>query len=164
MEREVLAGGREVDVMLYHHGTYPRGAIAPVKLMWRAKRVHDSERSAWLWVHPAAAAEALATLCEIAEGTAVSVADLSGQLLRFELRGPRSQAIAHAVFSPVEQVRGSGSMWRCLEGARPGAGLAPGQGLMVHSHDPRLILPLPHHRLKSDQGKDLRGESEASDR
>lgn len=81
-----LAGGDEGQSMLYYENQFPSGAICPVTFMWRPLEAdvrgtdaatgsttfelradwQATKRQLWLWIHPAAfaeAADAITTAC-----------------------------------------------------------------------------------------------------
>lgn len=69
------SGQREGRAILYHRGSYPRGAIGPVQFLWQMQVVSNSAEShilpaskLWVWCHPATHGEVLSEI-QAAVGT-----------------------------------------------------------------------------------------------
>ena len=166
LQAKVVAGGIEVEGVLHWPGVYPLGALSPVRIIWRPVSLLTNDgsigtvnRTVWVWVHPAASANAREILVsasaaaddeKAAGAPQILVHDLCGELLRMELRGPTADAVLRAVFCPTPgdgDGRGVVSaFWRDPGSITPEMRLLSGQAVMVRCHDPRLLFPLPHHR------------------
>ena len=127
-----MEGRVEADVVMHVAGSYPRGALAPVRVAWRPPASSAEERGGgeagevWVWVHPAGADDAARALEEAASSKgsdAGKVAVSRGGAARFELRGPEAGPILAAVLRA-----GDGVLRR---GARSGT------ILMLDAADPR---------------------------
>ncbi|PSN54054.1 hypothetical protein C0J52_03083 [Blattella germanica] len=62
-----LKGTREGSVMMFHQNSYPLGAIGRVSFLWKpiVEEKTNSERTIWLWVHPAFYQEVLEELISV---------------------------------------------------------------------------------------------------
>ncbi|RUS21833.1 NUC188 domain-containing protein [Endogone sp. FLAS-F59071] len=103
-------GNRQCQTFLYEYLTYPVKLVCPITAFWRPhdREVdHENKRVIWIWVHPSAFKEALAILrqavAKVGMVDELSVQDRRGQLLTFELTGPRSTALLQAVFDSVSE-------------------------------------------------------------
>ena len=107
--------GRAGSCVLHRRGEYPMGALCPAEFQWRPQPTTTSSPitavtdgavsgTLWLWVHPAAKADVLAELSAVTSSagsdSSVTVRERS-DLLRFEIAGPRSSAVLHAVLKPT---------------------------------------------------------------
>ncbi|KAI8609935.1 ribonucleases P/MRP protein subunit POP1-domain-containing protein [Chytriomyces sp. MP71] len=145
--KRFLQGERQGSTFIHRMGEYPSGAVAPASFFWIANEaLGDEERILWVWVHPSAANEALATINESIScyTSHVTATNLRSQLTRFELSGPR----AHAALSLVLNINASCSItssgrktWKELEPLRTPASLPPGVILGLSIHDPRITFP-----------------------
>lgn len=102
------AMGRAGTCVLHRRGEYPGGALCPAEFQWRAcggsNSSSDGPATLWLWVHPAAKADALAELGAVCSGSEKNEDGAAGvrvqercDLVRFEVCGPRSSAVLHSV-------------------------------------------------------------------
>ena len=144
---------------LYEEKKYPYGFICEATFLWRPEvpeaeseleikvdsNVVEASRTVWVWVHPAAGQQTLDTLNrtirqEPTAAASVSVINLSGELLKFELCGPR----AHDVLANVLQVYNQGAdsktaeVWQALKALRTPSSLPKDVVLALTVQDPRL--------------------------
>jgi hypothetical protein len=98
--QRVVGGGTEVCSMMH---SLDCAAIVPVSFLFQSLSAACPARKCWLWVHPAAAAAAAAAVAESCCAHGVEMEDLTGQLLRFSVRGSMaSLALARALI-PSDQ-------------------------------------------------------------
>lgn len=72
-----LQGLVEFDLVLHRPGEHPRGALCPARALFGPARGHayggGAQPQLWLWLHPAAYAEALAALRDACAASAVDI-------------------------------------------------------------------------------------------
>ncbi|RUP48702.1 hypothetical protein BC936DRAFT_144143 [Jimgerdemannia flammicorona] len=153
-------GNRQCQTFLYEYLAYPARPVCPVTALWRPRSpdvADENRRAIWLWIHPSAFNEALAVLKGAVEmitdvDANISLQDRRGQLLMFELTGPRSTALLQAVFDTIDEQDDprqnaarpnfeAHKVWRALEHMRSSSSLPPGIVLGLTVHDPRLRFP-----------------------
>lgn len=144
-----------------HVGERPRRAVCPVRFLWRpfendvpegggAGASATRQRVVWLWIHPASKMEALAALGnEAAAHDTVTVQPLDGQVLTFELTGPRSHAIAAAVIRPRSSTGKAGDVWGLLSSLSSTRALPAGAAFAMDAQDPRTFSA--HRRRATDR-------------
>ena len=82
-----LQGLIEFDVVLHHPDEHPRGALCPARALFACghARGGGAESQLWLWLHPAAYAEALAALRVACAASAVDIAPRCAPVTAAEL-------------------------------------------------------------------------------
>ncbi|KAG2180764.1 hypothetical protein INT44_003771, partial [Umbelopsis vinacea] len=149
-------GHRLGHTTLYHYMTYPQNAICPITFLWQ-QNPSSTVSKLWLWVHPAAFEEAWGCLKEAQEKTqmndTVVVTDLRDEILMFQLTGPRSTALLHAVLDTVQvdtaapngtqrsDTSNANKVWSSFKYLRSSASLPAGAVLGITVQDPRLRFP-----------------------
>ncbi|KAJ2958269.1 hypothetical protein NQZ79_g6113 [Umbelopsis isabellina] len=154
-----VKGHRQGHSVLYHHMCYPQRAIGPITFLWQQKQDTSSSRKLWMWIHPASFDEAWKCLSESQEQTSqtksVGLKDLRDEILMFELTGPRSTALLHAILDTVntnndkqDEINATGSssnkaneVWSVLKHLRSSSSLPAGAILGLTVQDPRLRFP-----------------------
>ncbi|KAM3579893.1 Ribonucleases P/MRP protein subunit pop1 [Umbelopsis sp. WA50703] len=153
-----VKGHRLGHSVLFHHMCYPQRAIGPVKFLWQQKHDSTGSRKLWLWIHPASFDEAWQCLTESQKMTnlakSVEITDLRDEILMFELTGPRSTALLHAVLDTISTNDGEQSdstseassskaneVWNVLKHLRTSSSLPAGAVLGITVQDPRLRFP-----------------------
>ncbi|OQR94143.1 NADPH-cytochrome P450 reductase [Thraustotheca clavata] len=94
---DALNGNAEVTLMLYHPSCFPLQAIGPVQFIIHASQ--ETQRQAWMWVHPAIVDEVHHALKE-ASTPSLQILDSRRELCRFQLRGKRAAQIVQKVVVP----------------------------------------------------------------
>ncbi|KAI9003163.1 ribonucleases P/MRP protein subunit POP1-domain-containing protein [Gaertneriomyces semiglobifer] len=98
--KRFLSGSRWGTTAIYEGGMYPRHFVAPVEFLWRQTEPDagaDVERHIWIWVHPAVYDHVEHILQQVVakadDFKGIQINRLQRALSRFELIGPRAQAI-----------------------------------------------------------------------
>ncbi|KAG2178757.1 hypothetical protein INT43_001603, partial [Umbelopsis isabellina] len=154
-----LKGHRLGHSVLHHNMCYPQKAIGPITFLWQQQQDTSSSRKLWMWIHPASFEEAWKCLTESQEQTgqtkSVALTDLRDEILMFELTGPRSTALLHAILDTVitnndkqDDINATGlskdkasEVWSVLKHLRSSSSLPAGAILGLNVQDPRLKFP-----------------------
>jgi hypothetical protein len=105
------SGARVADAVFHRPGAFPRGALGPVRWLWRpvgpGREWRGTHAALWLWLHPAFADEARACLqAHIAESEAAASSSRVQlrpipDLVLLEARGPGAHPLLRRVLRPV---------------------------------------------------------------
>ncbi|RKO89377.1 NUC188 domain-containing protein, partial [Blyttiomyces helicus] len=155
-----VTGVRQGSTFIHCYMQYPAGAIAPASFLWKPSTAGDADiRTIWVWIHPAAIVDvAMASLLGLPVTvifkvmrsisspfrSIVIVNSLNGDLVRFELTGPRCHAVLHKILQPTQpgaQI-GDALVWNDLKDLRTPASLPPGTAISLTVDDPRISFPL----------------------
>ncbi|KAJ3068852.1 hypothetical protein HDU98_008032 [Podochytrium sp. JEL0797] len=163
--KRYIDGAKQGSTFVHRKGAFPGGCVAPVTFFWVNGVVGEGEKVLWVWVHPAAAGEVeevlKAAVSEEAVSESVTVTSLKSQLSRFEMTGPRSNAILHEVFKLNPECAVSQDAhrtWALLDHVRTSASLPAGVIMGLSIQDPRLTFPpkmkprptgLPSHEIQN---------------
>lgn len=127
--------------------------------MWQQKQDTSISRKLWMWIHPASFEEAWKCLTEAQKQTSltksVELTDLRDEILMFELTGPRSTALLHAILDTVntdndkqDETKTTDSsknkaneVWSVLKHLRSSSSLPAGAIMGLTVQDPRLKFP-----------------------
>ncbi|KAG1461107.1 hypothetical protein G6F56_005800 [Rhizopus delemar] len=134
-----IRGNRVGYTNLYEYLGYPQKLVCPISFLWK-----PSQDVLWLWIHPAAYQEAIQFIQQSIKEQQLDVVinDLREELLKFELTGPRSTALLHAILDPVSDEKYKGNaLWNDLKSLRSSCSLSPGSVLGLVVNDPRLRFP-----------------------
>jgi hypothetical protein len=123
--------------LFYAPNKYPWNCWGPVEFQWLLGTGNGC--SIWLWLHPAFAKEASNALRERAEQRLLNFREIGEQLSKFELRGPRSNALLYQVlslstaapFAPLNE-----QLWPRLCSLHSTACLPSGSVLQLHIRPP----------------------------
>ncbi|KAI8826072.1 NUC188 domain-containing protein [Fimicolochytrium jonesii] len=146
-----LKGDRQGTTFLHDYMAYPAAPIGPATFLWQPVSGNQTAtRKLWIWLHPAIYQLALTTINHaitalLPDEPAVAVKELYGELLRFEITGPRSNAILHHILGlddtqPTLNAAGH-KAWADLSDLNSPASLPPGVALGLTVVDPRLSFP-----------------------
>ncbi|KAI9094118.1 ribonucleases P/MRP protein subunit POP1-domain-containing protein [Phlyctochytrium arcticum] len=153
-----ISGKRQGSTFFYEYMQYPSKAIGPVTFIWRTARdppSDNSKRTLWLWLHPAVYSH-IANLIRTTTADMklnIRAHELKNEVLRFELTGPRSQAILTHTLNVAPEDSLARTMWGMLRKLRSPASLPPGAVLALSVYDPRLNFPPkmpPRARVNED--------------
>ncbi|KAH8554274.1 NUC188 domain-containing protein [Umbelopsis sp. PMI_123] len=149
-------GHRLGHTTLFHYMSYPQKAVCPITFLWQ-QHPPTALSKLWLWIHPAAFDEAWECLKVAQEKTqnenTVVVTDLRDEILLFQLTGPRSTALLHAVLDTAQvntnvhngtnrsNTPKAEKVWSSLKHLRSSTSLPAGAVLGITVQDPRLRFP-----------------------
>jgi ribonuclease P/MRP protein subunit POP1 len=120
-DKRFESGGRVASFTLYHSGTWPRGMIGHVELLWQptseapTTSTSGLRRTVWLRLHPAIFEEAYSAVkASIANhvlqrATAediVQMRDLRGEINAFEIMGPNAARVLRGVLTLCKVEKG----------------------------------------------------------
>ncbi|KAJ3180303.1 hypothetical protein HDU87_002182 [Geranomyces variabilis] len=160
-----ISGTRQGSMHVHAHMQYPSAAIGPATFLWKPAEAGMSTRTLWIWLHPAIHKlvwDELQAGVKAASGQdvnlAISIKDLKEELVRFEITGPRSNAILHHIMQLCDEGESSGALysashklWREIEDVHTPAALPPGAVIGLNVVDPRISFPprMPPRNLPS---------------
>jgi len=103
-----LDGIRYGSNSLYHFDQYPQKFICPINFLWKPEtKTANNNRKIWIWVHPSSFQEVFNSLDLLRQSNEeyqnLTLLSLENELLKFDLIGPRSQAILHHIFHVCQQ-------------------------------------------------------------
>ena len=156
--RKYRYGTRVARCMFYHPDQFPRGAICPVDLLWRATNTsmmtnHPPHyRTIWMWVHPLAIDELVKSIeSELLLAHPHPQDRSSSQvilrrhdhrdLLRFDLFGRKTHRILRDILDVIPS-EGAGDLWRKWRTWNFTPAHFPHQVVLaLKVLDPRLLFP-----------------------
>ncbi|KAJ2399548.1 Ribonucleases P/MRP protein subunit pop1 [Coemansia sp. RSA 2559] len=130
-----------VPLTLYRAGQFPLACLGPAVALWRPPSSGgDQRRTLWLRIHPAHADTAAQELASDSAG--VDIADISTDLVSFELLGAQSTRVLAAVLGDAADPAACGAeTLRCIAGIDSPAVVGEGCVLALRINDPRLRFP-----------------------
>ncbi|KAJ1767582.1 Ribonucleases P/MRP protein subunit pop1 [Coemansia sp. RSA 986] len=137
----VAPGRMAAPLTLYRAGQFPFACLGPAVALWKPP-VSDGgrKRTMWLRIHPAHAAAVVEELG--ADSAGVEIADISTELVSFELLGAQSTRVLAAVLGDSADPAACGAeTLRCIAGTDSPAALGEGCVLALRINDPRLRFP-----------------------
>ncbi|KAI8588924.1 NUC188 domain-containing protein [Geranomyces variabilis] len=160
-----ISGTRQGSMHIHAHMQYPAAAIGPATFLWKPAEAGVSTRTLWIWLHPAIHTLVWDELQAAGKATsgqdassAISLKDLKDELVRFEITGPRSNAILHHIMQLCDDGESSEALhsashklWREIEDVHTSATLPPGVVIGLNVVDPRISFPpkMPPRTLPS---------------
>ncbi|KAJ1960329.1 Ribonucleases P/MRP protein subunit pop1, partial [Dipsacomyces acuminosporus] len=152
-KKRYLDGNRVLPLTLYRVGKYPLAALGPAVALWKpmfgtaATGDADGRRMLWLRAHPANAADISAELAAAREqcgfgGLEIGIADITADLVSFELLGNQSTPMLAEVLGHAVDPRSRGSdILHLIRNVPSPACLPESAVIALHVHDPRLRFP-----------------------
>ncbi|KAJ2614099.1 Ribonucleases P/MRP protein subunit pop1 [Coemansia sp. RSA 1365] len=140
-------GSRMAPLTLHRAGMYPLATLGPAMALWQPQSGTGS-RKLWLRTHPAIGDAVKAELAVAAETLAESgshslhVADITCDLVSFELLGSQSTQLLSTILSQPISPEASGSVALRLIRTLPSPATLPESVVIaLRMHDPRLRFP-----------------------
>nr|XP_039270655.1 ribonucleases P/MRP protein subunit POP1-like isoform X1 [Styela clava] len=99
----VLHGEKEKEIVLYQTTTGSSVCLGPAYIYWRPSTEAQNSREAHLWIHPtilSATLSLLSTYCQ-ENSLDVRISDISDNLQRFRLTGPKSSVSLLSILRPL---------------------------------------------------------------
>ncbi|KAL0097937.1 ribonucleases P/MRP protein subunit POP1-domain-containing protein [Phycomyces blakesleeanus] len=165
-------GQRIGHTNIYKHLGYPTKLVCPVTFLWRPTQAESDDATIWLWVHPSVFDEVYTSIRHVVQTyqsglmQELQVVDQRGDLVRFDLFGPRSTALLQSILDPVceasplteEREQKSAQLWRDISQLRSSSSLPPGCVLGMTVQDPRIKFPqkVPPRTSQIPKETDLR--------
>lgn len=175
--KSFTSGLREGECLLYDFPNgFPARCLGPARFLWDNCEREEREasnvgagaggggdkerpRQLWIWIHPGtldAVLEALnKAVEESTERAKVAVENISGEIVRFSLLGPRSLRVLKSLFDVVPDLTTdqASQIWAKMGhmGGKRAAELLPGSVVALTTHDPRLKFP---QRIVKEDTKD----------
>ncbi|KAI9500456.1 NUC188 domain-containing protein [Coemansia spiralis] len=142
---------------LYCADKFPLGLLGPASAIWKPSAPNSStHRTLWLRLHPAHANAVKEQL--IAHGEKVNVADITCELVSFELLGGQSTQLLATVLSHATHSNACGSgVLQLIKSLPSPACLSEGSVIALRIHDPRLRFP---YKLESDDSTIALGQQD----
>ncbi|KAJ3162781.1 hypothetical protein HDU86_003755 [Geranomyces michiganensis] len=155
-----ISGARQGYTNIHAYLQYPSAAIGPVTFLWKPADPGMSKRTLWIWLHPAIHNlvwnELQAALKAAIKYKDIKINDLKDELVRFEITGPRANAVLHEILQLSEEGEPAGTLhttnhklWRDIEDIHTPAALTPGAVIALNVVDPRISFPpkMPPRKL-----------------
>ncbi|KAJ1988176.1 Ribonucleases P/MRP protein subunit pop1 [Coemansia sp. RSA 1358] len=155
--KSYLDGSRITPLTLYCADKFPLGLLGPASAIWKPSAPNSStHRTLWLRLHPAHANAVKEQL--IAHGEKVNVADITCELVSFELLGGQSTQLLATVLSHATHSNACGSgVLQLIKSLPSPACLSEGSVIALRIHDPRLRFP---YKLESDDSTIALGQQD----
>ncbi|KAI9028249.1 ribonucleases P/MRP protein subunit POP1-domain-containing protein [Phycomyces nitens] len=148
-------GQRIGHTNIYKHLGYPTQLVCPATFLWRTTQSESDDATIWIWIHPSAFDQVYRSIQHVVQAykselmQELQVVDQRGDLVRFDLSGPRSTALLQSILDPVwekfpiddEREQKSARLWRELGQLRSSSSLPPGCVIGMTVQDPRIKFP-----------------------
>ncbi|KAJ1901475.1 Ribonucleases P/MRP protein subunit pop1 [Kickxella alabastrina] len=135
--RRYADGARLAPLALHRAHMFPRAALGPASALWMPAGA-AAPRTLWLRTHPAIAD---AVRAELGAAAGLAVADVTGDLVSFELLGTASTPLLAAVLAHTHTPSAGAAALRAARCVPAPDALPEGAVLALRIHDPRLSFP-----------------------
>ncbi|KAI8922156.1 NUC188 domain-containing protein [Powellomyces hirtus] len=167
--KRYVKGTRQGSTLIHGFMQYPAGAIGPATFLWKPTEGDVSERrTLWMWLHPAFRRLVIDLLkrvhIETFQMEEIEINDLREELVRFEITGPRSNAILHHIMhlsehcvGPSQPTSAGHKLWEKIADFHTPASLPPGVAVGLSIVDPRISFApkMPPRAMPSSDGQHI---------